>query len=673
MLTIITACALSIWLMPIYTDYKLIDEIISPDPAVRKKATKLLTARAYEYPETLQRIIDAMDDDSDKRFMALRAILLRLDKFYTPDMNQEWMDRLRCMDLEATVGQPAVMPSVNPAVKATVASRRQLVYYMITSGRDNRFIRRGLRAAARDVSPTIRATAAVLATRLGDDEQLKSLLADVSPCVAAAAARDAGLAGRKSLAGPIAKRLYEFVPKSQSLPPLDASAKPAAKEIRQQERFYLREAVSCCAYALARLDAKKYSVVLCKLVAQVADKPLRDRLLAVMIVLNNAQGRTVVMDIIADSQFSGRIPPAMAIEAAAQMKIVSAGPVALDVLGRAARGEEGLLKPQVIASIDLAVALGLPCRGTINKLCSRLWYPDRPILLSRAARLLGVQARAEQPAGNNPSRDDCATTLQAGATYFLSRGEDDEIVTTPFASAAAAMAAWRLAPATEEFQTKTESKDADIEELTVKRTSAFFVRETVAVDQPDTGDIVAWGLGRSGIPEAFKLGEMFLPARGSKHREYNPAARATGAMLMVLAAQTPSQRQVAVERISRRLKREDFVGMGTGYCALLMAGRKEYLSKVLDLLGVDEFPLQRVLTALLVAGDKTALDQMFYNIVMPLDESLGLLTVHGLDDVLAETDPSLPLPCAAGPYDVQMWQMRILRDAYGLQCVGPRR
>ena len=106
-------------------------------------------------------------------------------------------------------------------------------------------------------------------------------------------------------------------------------------------------------------------------------------------------------------------------------------------------------------------------------------------------------------------------------------------------------------------------------------------------------------------------------------------------------------------------------------CALLMAGSNEYLQDVRDLLEIPEFPPTRAIMALLAAGDKTTLDWVLWDLnwAVPflLEDLPFMLTALGMNEVFAATAAELPLPSAAAGIQTQIWQVRIMRDVYGIR------
>ena len=146
-------------------------------------------------------------------------------------------------------------------------------------------------------------------------------------------------------------------------------------------------------------------------------------------------------------------------------------------------------------------------------------------------------------------------------------------------------------------------------------------------------------------------------------------------MLVALSARAPQQIALAVRGIKDRLNRMDrnFNLEGTYRCALLILGQTEHLRKVRQLLGTNQFPQRRALTALLVTGDRYALDWALIPGRHRDEYVTRLLVDEGLADVLRICAGDLPTVDTYSETDLLKWQVRILRYAYALnrQSIGP--
>ncbi|MFB3891454.1 MAG: hypothetical protein ACE15C_05455 [Phycisphaerae bacterium] len=659
---------------------RVLEGMASDDGVTRTKAIWEAIAIARGSPSALKRFEKALPTESDRQFLSLVTVLRELGRFKEQD--GRWHDRSDELDMEATL---------SPATRGIFVTRAVL------SGRDNAYIRRMLERACGDASPAVRAKAALLAAKLGDDATLEKLLNDANPAVAGTAAIDAALARRTVLVPGIQRLL---------------------------ERSKATEAVSGAAYALAVLSPKESSKAICAWFARaraaagsdrtamrdwevlgqrmadvlhpddrpdflawrpwsgfgdmfypatawpalegwlrlLGDEGLRDRLLAVMVMLNDEDARQAVASACgvgaaatgpagAGETFS----PAAAIWAAGKLNLEKADPMIRSVLALAAARDRSITLPQAFSAVQAADALKLPVRKEANDLCVNLWT-DRPEfrrLLTAAAELLGRQTDLPQAGRTDaPDRAECIKTLQQAARYsenMPAPSPGDENAgnsATPVPSAAAAVALWELkAPLADDFVGEAAAEDAL------------------------AGDYIAWRLAFGPRPsEAFDLGLKMLPSPRAATRYFGENEKSAGAMLLALSAKTPDQRKQAMDRITERLGtgQGDPLTMGSYRCALLILGDARQLEPAKGLLQSGSFPLRRVLTALLAAGDLDTMDWLLCSPQLTDDELANVLLADGMADVLPAVAPSLPRVDGAGEYDLTIWQIRILRDAYAL-------
>ncbi len=518
--------------------------------------------------------------------------------------------------------------------------------------------------AADDPYPPVRVAASPLAARLGEDGLLEDLLADPDPRVVASAALSGGAGERHELAEAIEALLFRAVPELQQAFEDDGRAGA------------LRDVIASCAVALAGLDAGRFSPMLCGLIRQTDDEGLAERLLLIVPMLDRQQAGGAVMARLHRARFAGRRPTGMELWAAGALQLRQAGPFAMDVLRAAARREAGLLESQVLGALGLVSALRLPIRTELAELVETLWYPGRPALLVRLARLLGAQAGSDeyQPDGA-PTREECRELL-VRATQYATVWETDEgevTLTTPMGSAAAAVALWLLEPTTTEFDLPagTTQPDEPILELSVEPNSAFYLREALLDEGAAAGDYVAWRIGLSGRSESAELDAMLLPPRGSERREYNPSVRATGALILALSASGEAQRRTVRERLAMSRPGEAFVARAGRQCGLLIAGDRSVLPAVRELLDYPEYPAPRALLALLAAGDRQTLDWLLWDTHWRVQstpaELADLLVAEGFDDVFWRVAPQLPRPPAEAGQAAQRWVVRWMQCVWGVR------
>ncbi|MCK4601544.1 MAG: hypothetical protein KAU28_03710, partial [Phycisphaerae bacterium] len=401
---------------------------------------------------TLRRLNSALETESDTKFAAIVNALRRAGKFASPQRDPLQIDRMRAIEIATTRSQK--LP------EAAASTREIILREVILCGRDNKYVRQALGTAASDEVPLIRGLSAALAARLGNDATLQRLLGDEDAGVVAAAALDAGLAGRKTLTGTIAKLL------------------DAANGI---------EVVSSAALAGAILEPPKFSARICDLLEKTDDKALRDRLLHVMTLLNDEDAAAAVMKAVLSACRAGGHPPAAALLAAGKLRLKAAAPQVRAVLKDAASKRTELFKSQLLAAIDAAERLKLPVRAEMLKLVRKCWHLQ--LTMMSATRLLGRQAELPQPGQSRvPSAEDCIAALRQVAVFetvvTAPGGEAEGLIRTPMPSAAAAVALWLM--------------EADPDDI--------FVRTASAVDTPVPGDYIAWHLAAAAPERAFRLG-----------------------------------------------------------------------------------------------------------------------------------------------------------------------
>jgi len=620
--TLTTGMIVALLSYPHLVDYWMIRELGNENPVARELAIRRAVNTAWTSPRFTRRLNEALDADDDLKFEAVATALNRLGKFYTPQRDPVHVSRMQALQIETT-------HSASEPEDAAWA-RRLILGAVLRAGQEGRYVRRALAAAVADEAAGIREVSAVLAGRLGEDEKLATLLADKDPAVQAAAALAAGIARRNSLVEPLRGLLSADDP----------------------------GVVSSAAYALAVLSPKADGPKIAEALAATSDAKLRARLLHVMTVLKGTVAEDAVRTALAQARAAGKAPEAMALLAAGKLGLASAAPDIRAVLAGATAKGSPLIESQLLAALTAADALDLPVRREVHDVCRKLWNPMLELTMMSAADLLGRQTEAAQPSQSDPPvRQDCIQTLREAAVYIAApttRPSDvlPRYLTTPMASATAAVSLWRL-------------KDSP---------ASQYVRNVCADRSTLPGDYVAWHLGRSGEARAFDLGMEMLPARDAplKLRVYNDNERSAGAMLLALSARTDEQKDAARRRITSRLVggprggEDDPYVRGAYRCALLILG-DDQLAEIRQLMDLGEFPQRRGLTALLAAGDLRTLDGLIFSARLH-DESLAFLLVNkGITEVLAAALGQLPTVDVAAEQDLRVWQVRILRDTYRIR------
>jgi len=616
-------------------DRMLISDLSSDDATTRQEAAGYLFNFAREYPDTVARLNDALDTDSDLQFRMVAAILRRLSKWQSDDRDVLDVDRLNTLDLLAGQGKGKDPGGVHAFM------RQSVVTGVLTRQRDNVHVRKTMSLACTDADVEVRQLGTMLAGRFGEDEILRKMLGDADPSVAAAAALSAAAGGRKGLI--------------KSLRPLLKSGGDA-------------EVVSAAAYALATMDAENSGQAICALLQAETPTPLRDRLLHVMTVLNTDAANKTVSDILAAARTAGRYPSAMAIVAAGKLKLTHAEQDVRDVLaGKRTQADRNAAQAQ--AAIETAGLLALNVRDEVYLLLRNQWGAKHPDMLQAAMHLLGRLVARDAPHTNVSDRLHCLSLFSLAADSAVDPRAWPGRSAAHLPAAAAAIELWRV--------DRTKRPDS--------------INKAVRFEKDALpGDYVAWHVAGAGEPaEAMKLGLTMLPLTRTlltrKFRETlskmdtiravdailgrcTKAEKAAGAMLLALTARTDKQRTAAIERIELRLKYEtELMTAGAYKCALLILGQKEQFETVRLLRGIHDFPRRRVITALLAAGDRETMDWFVLNPRRPLEDVAGMLTMLHLDEVVARILPTLPTIDRAGTRPLQQWQARIVRHYWAVR------
>jgi len=633
LLTLGTMAAIVIF-YPHWADQRLIDKLGSSEFSVRSQAIVETAARTRVREQMKHKLLAALDTESDTQFF---AIWIALNAINVPIGNPLHIDRAMAVEF-------ATAPDPNTQV--------WLLSRIINKRHDNRYVRQALKSATVNKDIGVRSTSALLAALLKDDATLGKLLADEEGAVRAAAALDAGLAGRRALGGAIVEKLT------------DADAKVAGN----------------AAAALAYLDPTEYGPKLCKLLGETRDADLREQLCGVMTILNSAGAREAVGKLLASTR-GKRLPAPMALLAAGKLAADGAGDDVRSVLTTAVKDRK-TARHIVHAAIVAAGELKIPVRRELYKICRKYWNPDwrSELTFASAVRLLGRQTADDTGQANDaPTRRECEKLL-IGAAYYAHRqpttGPATKVQTTPIASAAAATALWLLNPSSE---TTIQLEKATSQPGIVEFAGRSFAGARVVMDVAEysilAGDYIAWHVGRSGRPEAFQLGLRMLPPLNAPPGQhvYNENLRGAGAMLLAFAARTDEQKLIAIQRISERLEpgvdhsgEDDPVLAGRYRCALLILGDRNQLEVVRDQRNDGGHAVPAAFTALCLAGEIETLDYLLYNTHIPAEDVAAYMIYDGLDRVLSACAPGLPKVDTSATGRIQLWQAHIIRDYYVL-------
>ena len=611
----------------------LLNKLASADASVRAAAID----EGCELAARRRQVVDALKhalhhDDNDLRFAGAAAILRAINQ-YDPGDDTAILDRMHWVAL-------------NTSSPAAGASRRLFVHDIVRGGRDNKYVRLALMAAATDGGVQVRKSAALLAARLGDSATLNALLNDTNADVRAEAALSAGLGGNKESILALAAMLQH-----EENPP----------------------ARSACLHALMLLhwpSAGKHAASEAWRQWRAGDIDGFDRSINTLLLCGDEQAGDLVLGVLADARRNEALPPPSALSAAGKLGLRQAELTIRQVLRQAINPPEDLLQSHVIAAMQAAEDLSLPVLREVYDICQTLSPPDHSLVFVPALRLLGKQIRIPQPPGA-PTRQACLDLLRS---WSLNDPPRQHRVQMSLVSAAAAVAYW-LAEPTGTFIKPVQVGDDLVVNSTDRRSSAWAVHAALQRGTSLSADYVAWHIGISGQSEALDLGMSLLPpaqnprasASGPAPRVYSPEARHAGAMLIAISGRRDSTR--AIERIQNRLTGGE-IGIRPGLrdyhtltCALhILDGSKG--QAVRELLTQGAFPVRRVVTSLCLAGDMWALDWILGDAQSTPNDVTWLLHNASTHEILAACVPDLPQIDDWASHGLRLWQTRIITCHY---------
>jgi len=604
---------------PAYRDHQLIRRLASTDADEYLPAIEQAAALARTDDRFARKLEQRLDTPSDRLFVNLLTVLGGAGQYPSDNIPAKYADRSRAIDV---AGSPLAQV------------RWQAMWDLLTTGRDNEYVRAALAAAAEDEAPVVRELAAVLAAKLGADVVLAALLKDEEPQVVSATAIAAGAGGRDALA----PHLWAALADREGRPP-------------------------SLVWAIAKLDPNKDEAVS---PAFASSQEPGDGEWCIY-VLGRAQGATAAShagDVLEFQRVRGEAPSAQALLAGAAHGLPEAGAAAKRVLAEAVGdGAAELTRGQLLAAVQAADATGVDCLAEAEAVCGKLWAPEPELAMIHAARLLGRQILSAKKRGRPEQAGAIAAaikTLQRDALFEAPAPTTQPFakpVTTPIASAAAAVALWECgAPQAEQF-----------------------VRTAAAADATLAGDYIAWEMARLDADAAFEMGLRMLPppfdprrpAAEQPPRVFNQNERACGAMMLAWAARNTPKAAEAIERIQLRLHGGDFGRGATDWqqqntlrCALLILGQEAQREAARRLLLFPQFPQRRSLGALIAARDRQAMDWLLWNTGLNDGDLLVLLIEKDVGGVLGEFFGSLPRVQPAATPDMRQWQTQMLRYSY---------
>jgi hypothetical protein len=621
---------------PHWVDQRLIDDLGSSNYSVRAQAIVQSAFRAQSREQMKHKLIALLDTENDTQFFAIVSALNSANMFKTSITNPLHIDRATTVEFSTTP---------DPDTQLLLLSQ------IINTRHDNRHVRQALKVAAGSKNVNVRAASALLAALLTDDATLGKLLEDEDPSVQAAAALAASLAGRESLK-PMLQKQYN-----------DSNAGVTYN--------------AAVGWAYATPDKPNRALAG---LGGYTNTALRERLCHVMTILNNKEAKLALEELL-DAGRGKRTPSAMAILAAGKLQTNGAAKDVRAILATAVKDHKTnrhLVHSAIVAAGDL----NIPVRGELYKICKQYWNPapGSEHMFAAAAKLLGQQAGDDSARTDGaPTRRECENLLIRVAYYTYQQpttGPMRPVQKTPMASAAAATAFWLLNPSSDPatIQLKqTTSQPGGIIEFQGRGATGARVVMDAASASILAGDYIAWHLGRSGNPEAFKLALRMIPAAGAPDGQhiYNENVRGAGAMLLAFSARGDEQKQIAIQRITERLEpgkdhsgEDDPVLAGRYRCALLILGDTAQLETVRGQRNNREHAVPAAFSALFLVGEIEALDYLLCNTDIPTRDVAAYLVYDGLDRIVACCAPSLPTIDQSAPAKIQIWQAKILQDYY---------
>jgi len=583
-----------IW--PSVRDRSIIELLGSEDPNKRMRGIVQAVAVGKVCPELVQRIERKLDSADDVQFSAMVEVLNRLGLFDVPGRRGYQIDRYR----QITFATSRTNPTGTDV-------KRLMLHGIILDGRDNKYVRKTLQLALHDAVADIRSQAAILAARLKDSAALKRLLGDVDPAVRASSAIDAGLAGLKDCSDAMWRLL-----------------KGAQDD----------EEIAAVAYGLSRLEPNRLSQEIVEKIKEArerANSALLGKLLYVASLLKDKSTEETVAKMLEESLQEKKSPALMAIIAAGRIKPVTSKNtikrIIDDIIAR--RAEFTFADASALtAAVKAGDEVGLPADLFVDVM-EQLWHPATTLAMIFSAEALARR----QGSFTAEQRDKVLKVLNEAVNR----------TDTPVASAAAAVAIFRIAPAEaiESLRTACESENCL------------------------AGDYVAWNLAQSDSREVWTIAKSFLAPD-----EYNSSVKSVGAMLIASLARRSGPAQQVAEGIKSRLEQSPYIDQaapflaGTYRCALLMLTREEYRDVVIALLQSRGFPKFRAIWALVAAGEPMGFDMVFAETRFrpsEIDFYLGRSLVYML---YSKVIPQMPVYDVQAPLVVRYWQCRLCRDYY---------
>ena len=604
---------------PHVRNQRLIRALTDSDVQRREAAIWRAQELARRSPRFRLALNEALDTPDDTRFDAIAGALVRLRLFHVPGRSPEAVDRLKRIAFARL--QPK-SPSPAGGEDDEAPMRHSVIRRFILDRRTGAETHRLLLLAAADPAASVRREAALLAVMADDGAAIGALADDTDASVRSRLWTDLGLAGRGDFADRIARAFAGAA---------EGPEAPAA------------------AYALAILGPNETARLVAERIRSEPPGVTLEKLLWVATMLPRQEAGASVIDALgratAGAEAAGpaegdNLSAAMAILAAGHLRLPEAGSsvlAALEVSGV----EDAVRRRTTLASAAWAARrLDLPAGSRLKDLMKTAFGQETSLAMIEAAGSLSVSLRtaASPSAAAEVSRAEAIETLTAAASR----------TDVPLAAAAAALALWQVEPGAGE-------------------------RAIVQAAQAEGtlgGDWLAWHVAGSDPAAGERIARALLEV------PYDNNAKAAGAMMLALAVRRPDRAADAMALLRERFgpdeapKPSDGMLLESYRCALHLLGESRHVRRLNKLLAGGGFPQRRLLTALLLTGDRAGTDWLLANGQYGPSTVSYLLGNKTIGEVLHAARGDLPRFEPLASPRVRLWLAEIIQDAYLLSEAG---
>jgi len=593
---------------PYLRNWRAIEALSDPDPAKRAKAIEQAVWMAREFDDFREDLEEALDTGDDERFATIAEVLDKAELFRVEGRCPEQLDRFERILFARSQprgGATTATSAPSESARELELDRREVVHEFILRDRSEAETLKLLVLAAADPAACVRRKAALLAAKLGHTASIEALLADPVPTVRAWVMIDLALAGRSAFTEQVARRL--------------AGADDPGE-------------LSCAAWALAKLDPARAAAAVAGKIAATPPGALQDRLLWVATMLPPESIGPAVVEAAASASAAGA-PLRMPILASVRLMPGDRRVRQLvEKVLKVADGEDVLRRRGELAVAAWATRqLGLPAVEALNTLLRAGFARETSLVMTETALSLGELAPAAPPMVRH---------LVVGT---LGRAVADP--RSALASAAAAVAAWRIDPAA----------GRPLVIAAAKQKSRL------------ASDWLAWHMAERAGEDAAAVEGLAIELLGVP---YSNDAKAAGVAMLALAARGTERQADALAVLAHRFGPDenpyprDGVLQESYRCALLLLGQTRHAPGLERVLAERQFPHRRVLTALLLTSSRYGADWLLGRDERTAEAISGLLGSKTIGEVLGAARPDLPPYEYLAAFDVRVWQADIIRDAY---------